>query len=267
MRISDWSSDVCSSDLPSQEVAILSELLAAPGERARFVASLLATRKIPARVLYGFTLPDAQANHLSLRSLLAVHNGTNWTVIDPLTGAEGWPRDFFLWHSGERSLLLVDGNPSASVEFSVSRNLADAMAVAERRLEVQDANLVRYSLLSLPLQTQAVYRVLLMVPIGAFIMLVLRNIIGIKSFGTFMPVLIALAFRDTGVIAGVILFVVVIGAGLVARFYLERLRLLLVPRLTAILILEIGRASCRDRVCQYVYISVVAVSLKKKKTK
>src|SRR3546814_11795627 len=28
---------------------------------------------------------------------------------------------------------------------------------------------------------------------------------------------------------------------------------------------EIGRASCRERVCQYVYISVVAVSLKKNK--
>src|SRR3546814_4632382 len=27
---------------------------------------------------------------------------------------------------------------------------------------------------------------------------------------------------------------------------------------------KIGRASCRERVCQYVYISVVAVSLKKK---
>src|SRR3546814_11993574 len=31
--------------------------------------------------------------------------------------------------------------------------------------------------------------------------------------------------------------------------------------------LEIGRASCRDRVCQYVYISVVAVSLNKTKEK
>src|SRR3546814_12887245 len=30
---------------------------------------------------------------------------------------------------------------------------------------------------------------------------------------------------------------------------------------------EIGRASCRERVCQYVSISVVAVSLKKKTTK
>src|SRR3546814_14221618 len=28
--------------------------------------------------------------------------------------------------------------------------------------------------------------------------------------------------------------------------------------------IEIGRASCRERVCQYVYVSVVAVSLKKK---
>src|SRR3546814_14826488 len=30
---------------------------------------------------------------------------------------------------------------------------------------------------------------------------------------------------------------------------------------------QIGRASCRERVCQYVWISVVAVSLKKKKKK
>src|SRR3546814_13540011 len=29
---------------------------------------------------------------------------------------------------------------------------------------------------------------------------------------------------------------------------------------------QIGRASCRERVCQYVYISVGAVSLKKKKS-
>src|SRR3546814_20147402 len=30
---------------------------------------------------------------------------------------------------------------------------------------------------------------------------------------------------------------------------------------------EIGRASCRERVCQYVWISVVAVSLKKTQTR
>src|SRR3546814_13207202 len=37
-------------------------------------------------------------------------------------------------------------------------------------------------------------------------------------------------------------------------------------RLAEILLIEIGRASCRARVCQYVSISVVAESLKKKHT-
>src|SRR5690606_35104491 len=107
------------------------------------------------------------------------------------------------------------------------------------RLEVQNENLVKYSLLSLPLQTQQVYQVLLMVPIGAFIMLILRNLIGVKTYGTFMPVLVALAFRDTGVLAGILLFISVVGSGLLVRFYLEKLRLLLVPRLTAVLIVVV----------------------------
>lgn len=136
-------------------------------------------------------------------------------------------------------MLVVEDNPKASVSFTVSRNLADALAMAERRLEVQNENLVKYSLLSLPLQTQQVYQVLLMIPIGAFIMLVLRNLIGIKTYGTFMPVLVALAFRDTGVLAGILLFLSVVGSGLLVRFYLERLRLLLVPRLTAVLIIVV----------------------------
>jgi hypothetical protein len=226
-------------DPPSEEVAILSEGLDSLGARASFIAQLLAVRNIPARVVQGIRLGDGEGRETNIQPWLLVWNGTDWAMIDPRNAAEGFPAELFLWTATERPLLVVDGNPRAKVEFAVSRNLADAMAIAERRLEVRDANLVKYSLLSLPLQTQSVYKVLLMVPIGAFIMLILRNLIGVKTFGTFMPVLIALAFRDTGVIAGVALFVLVVGAGLLVRFYLERLRLLLVPRLTAVLILVV----------------------------
>lgn len=224
---------------PSQEVAILREIPQTHGERAKFLAGLLGERNIPARVIYGLHLGEEHLTSGYPKAWLAVHNGERWAVIDPQSGAEGWPPNVFMWSGSGRPLLQVDDNPRANVEFSVSRNLADAMAIAERRLEVQDANLVRYSLLSLPLQTQQVYRVLLMIPVGAFIMLLLRNLVGVKTFGTFMPVLIALAFRDTGIIAGMVLFALVIGTGLLLRFYMERLRLLLVPRLTAILILVV----------------------------
>ena len=67
----------------------------------------------------------------------------------------------------------------------------------------------------------------------------MRNIIGIDAFGTFMPVLIALAFRETQLLWGVVLFTLLVALGLSIRFLLDRLRLLLVPRLSAVLIVVV----------------------------
>jgi hypothetical protein len=89
-------------------------------------------------------------------------------------------------------------------------------------------------LLELPIQTQSVYEVLLLVPFGILVIVILRNFIGLSSFGTFAPVLIALAFRETELVKGILLFMLIVSLGLGFRFYLERLRLLLVPRLAAV---------------------------------
>lgn len=208
--------------------------------RTRFLVDLLAIRTIPARLVHALRLPEGGVEGTArIETWLLVHTGTEWRLLDPRTAAEGLPKDLLLWNVSPEPLLAMDSEATPSLMYTVSYNLADAMAMAQRRLEVQDANYIRWSLLSLPLQAQEVYKVLLLVPIGAFMMLILRNIIGIKTYGTFMPVLVALAFRETALVAGITLFVLVVGAGLLVRFYLERLRLLLVPRLTAILILVV----------------------------
>ncbi|MCX5893937.1 MAG: hypothetical protein NTW80_13410, partial [Deltaproteobacteria bacterium] len=69
-----------------------------------------------------------------------------------------------------------------------------------------------------------------------FVLVLLRNIVGLAMFGTFMPVLIALAFRETQLLWGIVLFSMLVGLGLAIRFYLEHLKLLLVPRLAVVLI-------------------------------
>ncbi|MEZ5504602.1 MAG: 7TM domain-containing protein [Gammaproteobacteria bacterium] len=51
-----------------------------------------------------------------------------------------------------------------------------------------------FSLFALPVQTQNVYRIILMVPLGALVIVVLRNLIGLATFRTFMPILVAMAF-------------------------------------------------------------------------
>jgi hypothetical protein len=112
-------------------------------------------------------------------------------------------------------------------------------SVAEQRARKMGSRLMEFSLFSLPVQTQNVYKVLLMVPVGAFMIVILRNVIGFKTFGTFMPILIALAFRETKLLWGVALFSLVVALGLAIRFYLEYLKLLLVPRLASVLIIVI----------------------------
>nr|MBC8457983.1 hypothetical protein [Deltaproteobacteria bacterium] len=88
-------------------------------------------------------------------------------------------------------------------------------------------------------KTQAVYHVLLLVPVGAFLLVILRNVVGLKTFGTFMPVLIALAFRETELLWGLVLFSIIIALGLSIRLYLEHLKLLVVPRLASVLIIVV----------------------------
>jgi hypothetical protein len=66
---------------------------------------------------------------------------------------------------------------------------------------------------------------------------VLRNIVGIPTLGTFMPVLIALALLEIPLARGLIMFSVLIAAGLWFRFLLSRLNLLVVPRVAACVVI------------------------------
>lgn len=220
------------------EASVLVRDLQTPLERARFIASALGMRNIPARVAQGFMLTGDDSSK-ELKPYLQIHDQDQWITIDLTNGNQGFPEDFFLWSKSDKPILTVSADPSATVEFAAVPDLSDALKVAKNITDVRDSRWLSYSLLSLPASVQANYKLLLMVPVGAFIMLLLRNVIGIKTFGTFMPVLIALAFDKTKLLSGVTLFIIVVGLGLLVRFFMEKIRLLLVPRLTAVLILVV----------------------------
>jgi hypothetical protein len=76
---------------------------------------------------------------------------------------------------------------------------------------------------------------ILVLPLIAFFLVVLRNVIGLETFGTFSPMLLALAFLTTGLIWGLVVFAIIVGLGTGLRLALQGLRLHLVSRV-AILI-------------------------------
>ncbi|CEK12133.1 inactive transglutaminase family protein [Legionella hackeliae] len=174
-------------------------------------------------------------NKSDFKLFMVVYNGKDWVYINPRTGSAGFPKDFLVWQYGFDPVFNVIGGKKPIFNLTVSPTPINALSIAKARGVQTDSQLLRFSLLQLPVSVQETYKILLTVPIGAFIILLLRNFVGLKTFGTFMPVLIALAFRETHVIWGITLFVIIVSFGLLARFYLDQLRLLLVPRLAAIL--------------------------------
>ena len=223
---------------PDSNVELIMSEVEDVSDFVEMVTTMLAAARIPARMVRGFKLAGRQ-RHAELLTWLEVHDGVRWRFFSPETGEEGIPDRFLVWWRGNEPLVNVDGGSNVAVDFAVQEYHLDAIAIAERQAQQVGSTIVDFSLYTLPIQTQAVYGVLLMIPIGALIMVVMRNFVGIDAFGTFMPVLIALAFRETQLLWGVILFTLLVTLGLSIRFLLERLRLLLVPRLSAVLIVVV----------------------------
>jgi hypothetical protein len=222
-----------------QNVALLRARAQTPLEWTHQIIDILRGVRIPARVLWALPL-EAPVNDTRMVPLLQVHNGKTWLVFNPETGEPGLPARFLPWRVGDAPLYSVTGGHDAQARFSVTRSHRELLEVVRHDAQLKGSIFGELSLLSLPVHTQNVYRILLMVPLGALVVVLMRTFVGVNTFGTFMPVLIALAFRETRLLWGIALFSLIVSVGLMLRFYLERLMLLLVPRLTAILIIVVG---------------------------
>lgn len=219
-------------------VQILLRDVKTPQEKVERIRQLLAGAKIPSRPVQVLILQETM-RHGEFVPWLQVHNGKEWVTFNPDSGESGIPENVLIWAVGNEPVVASEGGNGIKLELAVSRHTQEAVRIAEQRARKLDSDIMEFSLFSLPIQTQHVYRVLLMVPVGALLIVFLRNVVGIRTFGTFMPVLIALAFRETELLWGVVLFSLVVALGLGFRFYLEYLQLLLVPRLASVLIIVI----------------------------
>lgn len=222
-----------------QNVALLRQAANSPAAWTRQVIEILKGVRIPARILWVLPLKDA-ASDLRLIPLLQVHNGETWLAFNPETGESGLAADLLPWRVGDEPLYHLTGGRQVELKLSVAKSHRELVEVARDSAQRLDSVFADFSPLALPVDSQNVYRVLLMVPLGALVVVLMRTFVGISTFGTFMPVLIALAFRETQLLWGIALFSLIVSIGLMLRFYLERLMLLLVPRLTAILIIVVG---------------------------
>lgn len=206
---------------------------------AKALLMLCQSANIPAHQSEGLFLRQSVTDKLS--KWIEAWDGKKWLNVWVETGDvyQDYTSFLPLANGGVPAVRLINGE-IRDIRWVLVRYVADRWSLNAERTMRSKSFLDRWSLFRLPPEFQRTFRILLLVPIGALMISVLRNIIGFPTFGIFMPVLMALSFRNTGLIYGLGIFFGVIFLGYIVRIFLDKLRLLLVPRMSVMLTLVIG---------------------------
>ncbi|EAS64176.1 gonadoliberin III [Photobacterium angustum] len=197
------------------------------------ITNLLSLEGIHSRIVSGLKLEDGRRRQ-TVMPMVEVWDNNSWKLFNLTTGEEGKPSDVMIWNQQGSAMLDVVGGRNSNISFSIIAQDITPQRATQEKIKAED--LLNFSIHSLPLEEQAMFKTIMLVPIGALIVVFLRVIIGLKTSGTFMPVLIAVAFVQTQLLTGIVGFLLIVGTGLIIRSYLSKLNLLLVSRISAVII-------------------------------
>lgn len=222
------------SNSDSDPIKVLETLEGNSLGKARLFAALLMAAGIPARLVGGLILEEGRTKRLHIWN--EVYLKGVWLPFCTVNDHFGVkPGNYLVLRKGGVPIVLADNVKNFSYSFNMIEERQILYDQYLKNIGKKESFFNRYSLFSFPTQSQVVFRVLLTVPIGALIVCICRNMIGIPTFGTFMPVLLALAFRDTTLPWGLLLLSIIVILGVGARYILDKLQLLMISRLSVLL--------------------------------
>ena len=203
------------------------------------IIDLLSLKNIPARMIRGIKLVEGKKTLLPDVMIEAYIDGM-WKVYNLENGKKGVPDDFIIFQRGKQSLVDVEGGINSVTKFSVMKSIRSSFKMAGHRAKLsQSQSWFNYSIYNLPLKEQNTLKWLMIFPLAILVVVIMRNVVGIQTMGTFTPMLIAMSLVRTGFWAGLICFSVILVVGLLIRAALSKLNLLLVPRISAVVIFVI----------------------------
>ncbi len=208
------------------------------GGQSRLLTALLRASGVPARLVGGLILEPGskRITHVWVEAWV---NGV-WVPMDPLNGYFAvHPGHYLVFYRGDHALF----GRTRNVNFQYLFNIHPWRVAPDEHLRtdagVLDAYAIWESFRAADVSLNLL-RIILLLPVGVLVVIFFRSVVGLSTFGTFHPALLAVAFRDSGLAWGVALYVLVLGAGLVVRALLDRIALLHTPRLALGLLLVVG---------------------------
>lgn len=199
----------------------LDELTADCGGKARLFVAMSRAVGIPSRVVGGIILDNKvkRVTHVWVENYIA----GEWVPFDVVNGHFAYlPNDYMEVYRGDIPLFKHKGLSSIEWVFIIGpANIPPIDNV--------------WSLYVLPEHLNNMLNILLLIPFGALVTAFLRNVVGLQTFGTFSPMLLALAFCEVTMGFGLLIFLVIFFMGWLLRKALDALKILFIPKLSIIL--------------------------------
>ncbi|MBI4816853.1 MAG: transglutaminase [Deltaproteobacteria bacterium] len=197
--------------------------------KSRLFAALARKSGIPARLVGGLILESGKKR--TSHQWVEAYVGGHWIPFCPTNGhfAE-LPERYLVLYVGDEVLF----KKTADINFDYHFDIETTAIPSERaKSSFRIFNVwALFDRLGLPF---ALLRTLLLLPLGALVVVLFRNVIGMPTFGTFLPALIAAASAETGALWGVTGTLIIVLSVSLVRAAVQRLRILHSPGLAILL--------------------------------
>lgn len=197
--------------------------------KSRLFVALARAAGIPARLVGGLILEPGRKR--TSHQWVEAYVGGHWIPFGPTNGHFATlPANYLILYLGDQPLFRHTADVNFDYAFSItSQQVPPARALgALRAFNVWSL----FDRLGFPF---SLLRTVLMLPIGALIVVLFRNVVGLPTFGTFLPALLAAAAGETGLVWGLVSITIVMFVVAVVRLVIQRLGLLHSPTLAILL--------------------------------
>lgn len=210
--------------------------------KSRLFVALARLNNIPARLVGGIILNEGskKTSHQWVEAYIEGH----WVPFGVTNGNFArLPEHYLTLYRNDKVLFKHTSNINFDYLFSINYRLVapslypvdlNQQITPETETETESMVNVSQLLQRMGLAPKTV-GLFLLFPLCTLMITFLRNIIGIKTFGIFMPMLIGAACIFTGFTKGIIAFTVILAVSYLSQMVLDKMRMLKVARLAAII--------------------------------
>lgn len=202
--------------------------------KGRLFVALARSNGIPARLVGGVIMNEGskRTSHQWIEVLIE----GRWVPFDPTNGYFArLPENYLRLYTGDHALFRHTKNINFDYRFTISP-ISQSPALFE--FEDSEPVLNRFNaarLMQLTGLPEEMIGVFLMFPLAALVTIFLRSVVGIQTFGIFMPMLIAAACMSTGLWLGLATFSGIVAFAVMMLAYFNSFNILKIPRLAAVI--------------------------------